>query len=424
MDPEGLLSVGDATAPGCEWWIQRSCCQWEMPQHLVASGGPEGLLSVGDAATLGCEWWIQRGCCQWEMPQHLVASGGPEGLLSVGDATALGCEWWTRGVVVSGRLVASGGSKGVVVNWRCHNTWLRVVDPEGLLSMGDATTPGCEWWIQRGCCQWEMPQHLVASGGSRGVVVNGRCHNTWLRVVDQRGCCQWEMPQHLVASGGPEGLLSVGDLLQVVDPKGLLSIGDATTLGCEWWIQRGCCQWEMPQHLVVSGGSRGVVVSGRCHSTWLRVVGCCQWEMPQHLVASGGPEGLLSVGDATAPGCEWWIQRGCCQWEMPQHLVASGGSRGGWRCHSTWLRVVDPEGLLSVGDTTVPGCEWWIQSGCCQWEMPQHLVASGGSRGGCCQLEMPQCWELLTYSNHIHCHYVILMIEMPCACNKLIEVEQ
>ena len=88
------------------------------------------------------------------------------------------------------------------------------------------------------------------------------------------------MPQHLV-----------------VDPEGLLSVGDATPPGCEWWIQRGCCQWEMPQHLVASDGSRGVVVSGRCHSTW-----------------------LLSVGDATAPGC--------CQWEMPQHLVANGRSRG------------------------------------------------------------------------------------------------
>ena len=174
-------------------------------------------------------------------------------------------------------LVASAGSRGVVVSGRCHSTWLRVVDPEGLFSAGDATAPfcewwilsvgGCEWWIQRGCCQWEMPQHLVASGGSRGVVVSGRCRSTTLRVVD------------------PEGL--------------------------------------MPQHLVASAGSRGVVVSGRCHSTWLRVV---------------DPEGLFSAGDATAPfcewwilsvgGCEWWIQRGCCQWEMPQHLVASGGPRG------------------------------------------------------------------------------------------------
>ena len=133
------------------------------------------------------------------------------------DTTAPGCEWWTRGVVVSGRLVASGGSRGIVVNGRCHNTWLRVVDPEGLLSVGDATTPGCEWWIQRGCCQWEMPQHLVVSGGSRGVVVSGRCHSTWLRVVD---------------------------------PEELLSVGDATAPGCEWW-------------------TRGAVVSGRCHSTWL-----------------------------------------------------------------------------------------------------------------------------------------------------------
>ena len=89
----------------------------------------------------------------------------------------------------------------------------------------------------------------------------------------------------------------------------------------------------MPQHLVASGGYRGVVVSGRCHSTWLRVV---------------DPEGLLSVGDATAPGCEWWIQRGCCQWKMPQHLIASGG----------------PEGLLSVGDATAPGCEWLRVRGC------------------------------------------------------------
>ena len=155
-------------------------------------------------------------------------------------------------------LVASGGSRRVVDSGRCHSTLLRVVDPEGLLSAGDATAPCCKWWVQRGCCQLEMPQHLVASGGSGGVVVSGRCHSTWLRVVD------------------PEG------------------VGDATAPGCEWWIQRGCCQWEMPQHLVASGGSRGVVVSGRCHSTWLRVV---------------DPEGLLSVVDAAAPHC-WWIQRG------------------------------------------------------------------------------------------------------------------
>ena len=90
-------------------------------------------------------------------------------------------------------LVASGGSRGVVVSGRCHSTWLRVVDPEGLFSVGDATAPGCEWWIQRGL---EMPQHLVASGGSRGVVVSGRCRSTTL-LVDPEGL----MPQHLVASG-------------------------------------------------------------------------------------------------------------------------------------------------------------------------------------------------------------------------------
>ena len=360
-----LASVGDATASGGSREVVVSGRCHSTWLRVV---DPEGLLPVGDATAPGCEWWIQRGCCQWEMPQHLVASGG---------------------------------SRGVVVSGRCHSTWLRVVDPAGV---GDATAPGCEWWIQRGL---KMPQHLVASGGSRGVVVSGRCHSTWLRVS---GCCQWEMPKH--------------PWLRVVAPERLLSVGDVTAPGCEWWIQRGCCQWEMPQHLVASGGSRGVVVSGNatapgcewwiqrgccqqeCHSTWLRVVdpegllsagdttapgcqrGCCQREMPQHLAArevvvSGrchstwlrvvDPEGLLSAGDATAPGCEWWIQRGCCQREMPQHLFVSGGSRG--VVVSGGLRVVDPEGLLSVGDATAPGCEWWIQSGCNCWD--------GGKIGHC-----------------------------------------
>ena len=243
MDPEGLLSVGDATAPCCKWRIQRGCCQWEMPQHLVASGGPEGLLSVGDATVPGCEWWVViSGRCHSTMLRVV----DPEGLLSVGDATAPGCKWWIqRGLEMPQHLVASGGSRGVVVSGRCHSTWLQVVDPEGV---GDATAPGCEWWIQRGYCQWEIPQYLVASGGSRGVVVSGRCHSTWLRVVD---------PEGVVVSWRCHSTW-----LRVVDPEGLLSVGDATALGCEWWIQRGCCQWEMPQHLVASGGSRGVVIVG------------------------------------------------------------------------------------------------------------------------------------------------------------------